>query len=161
MNPSQADRPTLRGAALALLLLLCLAGCTVREINPRSLNVAELELASDSSELIKAAQAQINLLELAGSTAYQLRMFETIGEDVVALAAKGHVTKRQLWYEMSYRLWQGDEMVHTGSYNFSQVFDNDERNARANLLAKKRFYAKARDDGVDSMLEQIKLWAAN
>ena len=138
-----------------------LAGCAFTDINPRTLNFASLELQSNSKELQQAAENAIAYLELDGDSHYELSLDEKPTSEISALSSKGHASKLRLHYLMTYRLISAGAIAYEGNYRFSQVFENDERRHRANLLERDRFFRQAREAGIESMLSHLRLWATN
>ena len=144
----------MRGALLAAALLL--AGCGLRAYDPRGLGAGPFEIESDSPALAADLELRLARLEADGSRPVRLRLQESVSSAAASRVTKGHATKRELRYELSYVLFEDGAELHRGDFSASQVLDNDETLHRANLLSDERFVERARLRGIDYLLVDLR-----
>lgn len=139
---------------LAALLLLAplLAGCGLQAQAPRGLAAGPWELQSSSPALETELRARIEQLGAGSGRPVLLELDERFDRTFPAVATKGHASKRELRYELSYRLLENNAELHQGGFTTNQAFDNDETQHRANELSDDRFVERARERALDYML---------
>ncbi|MBF2735171.1 MAG: hypothetical protein ISN26_03665 [Betaproteobacteria bacterium AqS2] len=144
----------MRRALLAAALLL--AGCGLQAYDPRGLGAGPFEIDADSPALAADLRLRIARLEAAGGRPMRLRLDEGFSSGLASRVIKGHATKRELRYELSYVLYENGAELHRGDFSASQVLDNDETLHRANLLSDERFIEQARLRGIDYLLVDLR-----
>ena len=135
-----------------LLLTPLLASCGLQAQAPRGLAAGPWELRSTSPALEAELRARIDQLGAGSGRPVLLELDEKFDRSFPAVATKGHASKRELRYELSYRLLENGVELHQGGFTSNQAFDNDETQHRANELSDNRFAERARERALDYML---------